>query len=470
MISGPWREPARVGLLGLLVAYLAARVAVLAGGAVFTAYDTFSYAVRDDPAFDRGSLVSFTGHAPRLWGVPLFYAAFPDDWWRAAGQWALGTIAWAGLAWALWSVLRRPVARLLGAATVLFLALLDDVGNLDFVILTESLTVSLGVLSLAGLVRWLATGSRSALAVMTLATFWWTFTRPDIRVYTVFLLATLAGVIWRWPARRAGAVVAAGALVVAIAWCSVITPVASANFGRWGSTGLPQNEELFVSRLRIDVYPYPEIKAVFTDRLGMPACAAADDAATGEWDVVGFAEAYRTCPDLVAWGDAHMTTAFYEYARAAPGLYLRMTVDMVAVCLTGGTYAEVPAVIPEPIQRLAFPGRPWTLPVTFGLLALALVAALAVGGWHRHRLLIATAVGTAAACTLSVIAGVVAVGAFWRFGIQEAIGIRIAIIMLAAVAVDGWLARRASTATAASPATDGAQQPDDRTPRLSPTA
>ena len=71
-----------------------------------------------------------------------------------------------------------------------------------------------------------------------------------------------------------------------------------------------------------------------------------------------------------------------------------------------------------------------------------MAAALVAGGWRRHRLLIATAVGTAAACTVSVIAGVVAVGAFWRFGIQEAIGIRIAIIMLAAVAVDLLLARR----------------------------
>jgi hypothetical protein len=35
-----------------------------------------------------------------------------------------------------------------------------------------------------------------------------------------------------------------------------------------------------------------------------------------------------------------------------------------------------------------------------------------------------------------VVGGVVAVGAFWRFGIQEAIGIRIAIIVLAAVALD----------------------------------
>jgi hypothetical protein len=412
---------------------------VLAGGEVFTAYDTFSYAVRHDPAFDRGPLVSFTGHAPRLWGVPLFYAAFPDDWWRAAGQWALGTLAWVALAWAVWSLLRRPAARLLGAGSLLLLALLDEVGNLDFVILTESLTVSLGVLTLAGLLRWLATGSRLALAVMTAAAFWWTFTRPDIRVYTVLLLVFLAACAWRWRDRRTGALVAAGVMAAAIGWCSLITPVASANFGAWGSTGLPQNEELFVSRLRIDVFPDPEIKAVFTERLGMPACPAADAAATGEWDVVAFAQAYRTCPELVAWGEAHMDSAFTEYALAAPGLYLRMTVEMVAVCLTGGSYAEIPTVVPSPVQRLAFPGLPWTLPVTFGLLALAVALALAVGGWRRHRLLVATAVGTAAACTASVVAGVVAVGAFWRFGIQEAIGIRIAVIMLIAAAIDALL-------------------------------
>jgi hypothetical protein len=441
------RDPARAGLAVLLVVYLVGRLVVLAGGEVFTAYDTFSYAVRHDPAFDRGPLVSFTGHAPRLWGVPLFYAAFPDDWWRAAGQWALGTLAWASLAIVVWSLLRHPVARIVGAAGVLFLALTDEVGNLDFVILSESLTVSLGVLTLAAFVRWLATGSRVALVAMCLAAGWWTFTRPDIRVYTVFLLVVLAAIAWRTPSRRVGAAVAAGAVAVAIAWCSVITPVASANFGKWGSLGTNQTEELFLARLRIDVFPHPEIKAVFTDRLGMPPCAAADAAAIGEWDLVKFADAYRTCPDLVAWGDAHMSTAFFEYARAAPGLYLRMTVVMVAVCLTGGTYADTPVIVPGLLGRLAFPGQPWTLPFTFGLLALGAAAALAAGGWRRQRMLVATATGTAAICTVSVIAGVVAVGAFWRFGIQEAIGLRVAIIGLTAAAIDSWLSRRTETAT-----------------------
>ena len=96
-------------LLGL---YLAARLVVVFRSAVFTSYDSFSYAYRTDASLNRGPLVSFVGHAPRLWGVPLFYALLPSDAPRAYGQWALGTLAWAALAVVVWTCCGIRVARL----------------------------------------------------------------------------------------------------------------------------------------------------------------------------------------------------------------------------------------------------------------------------------------------------------------------------------------------------------------------
>ena len=75
--------------------YLVARVLMIIGGDVFQAPDSAAYAARNDPSRDHGPLLSFIGHAPRPWGLPLFYAIFGTDEWRAVGQWVLATAAWA---------------------------------------------------------------------------------------------------------------------------------------------------------------------------------------------------------------------------------------------------------------------------------------------------------------------------------------------------------------------------------------
>jgi len=64
------------------------------------------------------SVVSFTGHASRLWGVPVFYAMLPSDSWRVVAQWAIATLAWGGLAWVLWQQHRAFAARAFAATAV----------------------------------------------------------------------------------------------------------------------------------------------------------------------------------------------------------------------------------------------------------------------------------------------------------------------------------------------------------------
>jgi hypothetical protein len=443
----------RTGLLALLGLYLLARLVILVvtltQGHVFVADDTASYV---EPA------VSLTGHSPRLWGVPLFYRMLGTDGLRAAGQWLIGTGAWAGLAWVVWTLLRAPAARLAGAAAVLLLALHDAVGNWDFAMLSESLSVSLGVLAFALLLRFAATGSVPALVGLTVAGFWWTFTRPDIRVFTVFLVVVLAFLTLRklalrkqalrkraYRTRRWAGAVAAGVLVLAIGWCSAIVPVVTESARASSSFGAAHSyDEWILFRLRVQVLPDPAIKAVFTDQLGLPACPAAEAiAAKPDWDIQNFADAYYACPELKAWGDANRDTVFNRFAAVAPGQYSRMTVGLVNESMLGGTYADVPSVLPPPLQKLAFPGIRWALVAVLLYLVVALAAVLVTRARRSHRLLVDGAAGLLVVCVVSTGAGVIfGTGEFWRFGLQEAVGIRLAVLLLAAAAFDAYLQKR----------------------------
>src|SRR5690606_15086001 len=149
-----------------------------------------------------GPVLSFTGHAPRLWGTPLFYHLFPHDTARIAAQWTLSTVAWALLAWVVWHRLRTLLARVLAVLGILALALQPEVTNWDFALLSESLTISLGVLTLALLIWWLATGHRAVLVALVVAAFYWTFIRPEMRVMVACVALALAARALRRRERR----------------------------------------------------------------------------------------------------------------------------------------------------------------------------------------------------------------------------------------------------------------------------
>src|SRR5256714_3138870 len=132
----PMKTPAK-WILGLLLgAYLAGRVWILNISTTIEWWDTHSYAHRDNPAFNLGHLVSFTGRAPRLWGAPLFFHFFHTDQYRAEAQWAVSTFAWALLAWAVWRLLRTLLARVGACVAILGYALMTAVTEWDFTVLS----------------------------------------------------------------------------------------------------------------------------------------------------------------------------------------------------------------------------------------------------------------------------------------------------------------------------------------------
>ena len=291
--------------------YLIARVIIVAGGEVFQSWDSAVYAYRDDPTRNRGPLISFIGHAPRPWGLPLFFAMFPTDEWRAIGQSVLGVFAWTVLAWELTRHRRRRPAKYAAFASVLLFSSLTNVTAWDFTILTESTSVSFGVLIIALLMRWARTDSWIPLALATVIGVWWTFIRPDIRVFTVVLIGLLAVAGWRvW--RRRGAETAAKPRLLAIgasmlvlglgiAWYAAIEPSINKTFAPYDgdairSDPLPADEELFVYRLRVDVSTNPEMWQAYKTKLGLPTCPEVEAFThRSDWASVEWAQAYRRC-------------------------------------------------------------------------------------------------------------------------------------------------------------------------------
>lgn len=445
-------------LAGIFVIYLVARLLLMLGGQVFTSFDSAAYAYRDDPARNHGPLLSFFGHAPRPWGLPLFYALFGSDHARAIGQSVVGTAAWAFFAWEVSRHLRTTTARVVGFAGVLALACMNTVASWDYAILSESMSISLGVLVLAFALRWARTGSKVALALMAAFGVWWTFIRPDIRIFITVLVVVLLWLAWRaWRGRSAAAdrtprsiLIAAGVLVLGMLWYSAITPAMNEAFKPYDGDAVAGNplsldEELFVYRLRVDVSTNPELWAAYKSKLAMPTCPAIEAfTSQSAWQSQAWAQAYLNCPPLVAWVHQHQDPLFWtDIAQADPVLATKVFTQTVSNTLGGEAYAKVPQVMPAPLERAVFPSRQYGLAVALVGFAAVLALFLLAGGRRRHPRLFATSLVIGGAALLSAVATVaVHSGEYRRFGIQETVGTRVVLVILLAAAVDAWLGRR----------------------------
>lgn len=433
-----------LSLVALLGAFLLGRIAVWRGGQVFVAPDTATYVYGNDPSVYSGQVLSFTGNAPRLWGAPLLYAMLPDDTARAFGQWAIGTFAWALLAWAVWGCLRHQVARFAAVAALILLGLMPEVTNWDFALLSESLSINLGLITLALFLRWTVTRSWWSIAGMSIVSLWWSFTRVEAGMTVAFLALVLGIIAWRDSSRRLMAMTGLVVMLVTLGWLAAITPGVNQNFAHANHADITQDESGFLYRLRLQVLTSGEIKSTYTRKLGMPACPEADRVAAGpSWDMANFIDAYLNCPELRAWGKANASSSGFRFPIAAPGQFIASYWSAAPDVFAGERYAQAPTVTSQRLQQLAFPAAPAVLPTLFGGLVAGILLCWLTGAFRRRRTLTVTALAIVVVSLATSTAGfMVCVGEDGRYGIQEAIGVRIAIGLLLVAALDAFLERR----------------------------
>jgi hypothetical protein len=440
----------RVVLAAAFAVFLVGRVLTLVGHTVYTSFDTGSYAPRPGIA-EPFNAVSFTGDAPRPWGAPLLYALVPGDGARVLLQWGIGTLAWGVLLFALWINIRSLPARIVAAAALVLLSLSSAVYTWDFAILSESLSIGLGVLVLGLFGIWARTGSRAVAVAIGLVGVWWGFTRPDVLPFVAILLIGLLGYVWLRRERRTSALIAVVLLVLGIGWNLATVSATDESFRKWG-LHLGLSESTMVYRLRLQVYPDHRVTQVYQQQLGLPPCPGTEVfGSRTAWAIGDFIKAYEQCPELVAWTQSEKDSAALRYMMDDPKHFTRITLHTLPTFLGGtvGAYARRSPEVPTLSDRLFFPSaRPWIVAALVSLLAVSVIACVLVGAFRRRTWLAVTGVAIVAASAASTLFGLLySAGEYARFGIEEAVLLRVGLIVLVVAAVDAVLSRPSAQPT-----------------------
>jgi hypothetical protein len=157
----------------------------------------------------------FAGWRP--WTVPLFYKVFPDsDTARAAGQLVVSISCWLALAAAAaWNV-RRPRFQVVAFCLVLLFSLSVWITQWDRVILSESLTLSLGAAVLAAWLALFRAPGLWTIAAVLGTTLLWAFTRDTVAYMALFTLPFVLAWV-AFPGRRRGRIALAAGLAAIFA-------------------------------------------------------------------------------------------------------------------------------------------------------------------------------------------------------------------------------------------------------------
>jgi hypothetical protein len=377
--------------------------------------------------------VNFAGSEIRLWTVPLFFKALPNDALRVAGQVTLSTVCWVAVAGvAAWVIANRKLA-LIAFAALLVVSLAPDVTAWDVTILGESVAISITVASIAAwwafVVRptWTKTALVSALIVL------WAFLRHTNVVITMLIAVILAGTLLIRHGRRFRAVILAVCIVTLV----------------WGMPTFGKNDynedEVLLTVLSERILTSPERTDWFV-RHGMPD---GDDVRSlaGAFDRPGGGSAlFRQNNRLFRWVHEDGRSTYFDFLRTHPGYFFVQPVrdavdpDVAALDVTHEPYGHPRNVLPEPVEGVVFgPGA--LVLLALGVLA---VSAFAFGlrGWTSREVVPATAVLLSVALYFVTYHGVAS--ELGRHYMLAAVALRVSLILVGFLAVDRLLARTRS--------------------------
>ena len=338
------------------------------------------------------SLTSLDGHSIRPWGVTIWMALWPTDRGILLAQVALSIVAWALLAVTVADGIPNPVGRRILAFLVLLVSCTAQVAAWDADMLSESVSVSTGILALVALVRFTRRPSWPRGGVLALAALWFTMTRPNI--FPVLLAWAVALVVVGLLRREALLwSVVAGSFVLMSLYAYVYN-VRSDDTWR---------ERFGVTRTTV-AYAYPigpydpvaedvlaDLRATDAPRCMIPT--APGDATRGGGPTRWVKRTAAACPGMDAWATDKWTRWWVSWLLHHPGKTRRIIDTQLPNALSPPVYANVWAPAPAFVSSMFFgsaeipqsqyPDRGYrTEPLMFWLAAILVLAVL---GWRRSR-------------------------------------------------------------------------------------
>jgi hypothetical protein len=368
--------------------------------------DTDTYRVPG--SFLDFSLTSLGGRSVRPWGVTAWLALWPSDEAIVLAQTALSIVAWVVLALTVTATVRRPFVRR-GLALLLFLVGCSaQVASWQLAILSESVSISTGVLALALLIRLVRRPSAGRAVAFSALALWFTMTRPN--VFPVLLAWAVALLIYGRRGRqlRLGGVVAA--TLVACSLYSYVYNVRSDP--AWRASPV-----FGVSRMTV-AYGYPisangpVAPAVLRDlrKSDAPPCmipvspSDVSDHGTTAW----VQRTARSCPGMDAWATAHWSSWWSSWLVHHPADTWTIVRTELPNSLSPPVWTGIAAAVPMSVSsaffgssalpQSAIPTRTFTTQPLLGWLAVA--AGLA---WLARRRRRATAAGVEPVLVASIV-------------------------------------------------------------------
>jgi hypothetical protein len=382
-------------------------------GPVATYNDSITYRV----GFLDFSVTSLTGNSVRPWGATLWMALWPTTRGLVLAQILLGVVAWSALALALAHAIERPGVRRGVVIAVLVLGCTAQVAGWDLAILSESVSISTGILTLAAGIAYVRRPDWLRASAFLVVALWFTMTRPNI-IPTLLAWAVVLVVVAIVRRQLLPGLVVAGVLVL-FAFYSYAYNVRTDH--AW---------QVYGGRSRTTVaYAYPvsrnnPLAAEVISALrksDAPRCmipgSPRDVGPNGPTAWV--TRTAKSCPGMDEWLTANWSRWWSRWLLQHPQQAMTILGTMLPGGLSAPVWTSVTAAVPQSVSTLYFPsigipqaavvGRTyWTQPL---LLWLAVAAALALVAWRRWRgspwgvdlLLVATAAGALASVAVSVL-------------------------------------------------------------------
>ncbi len=401
---GAWIADPVVGAM-VLVYPLIRLLGVITASPV-NAPDSSGYRVRGD-SFLNFSLTSLDGHSIRPWGVTIWMALWPTDRGILLAQVVLSIVVWVALAVTVAEGIGNPLARRIVVLLLLLVSCTAQVTAWDANMLSESVSVSTGILALVAIIRFVRQPTWPRAAVLVLAALWFTMTRPN--VFPVLMAWAVALVVVGLLRRQALLWSLVAGSFVLMSLYAYVYNVRSDDTWR---------EKFGVSRTTIAyAYPIAQNDPVAEDVLAdvrksdAPRCmipATPKDATRGG-PTLWVHRTAAVCPGMDAWATDNWTRWWVSWLLHHPSKTVQIIHAQLPNALSPPVYADVSAPAPQFVSSMYFgstaipqsnnSARSYrTQPLLLWLAAIVVLAVLGrrrfrSGNWHADLVVLAGAAG-----------------------------------------------------------------------------